>query len=83
MEQQLFTIKEVCAILRVSRPTVYEMIRAGRIQRVYIGKSSPWITRESLERYLESLKQPGAAPKESKKGLGSVLERFGLKLGQT
>jgi len=78
MEQQLFTIKEECAILRVSRPTVYEMIRAGRIQRVYIGEASPRITRESLE----SLKQPGAAPKESKKGLGSVLERFGLKLGQ-
>jgi len=75
MEQQLCTIKEVCAILRVSRPTVYGMIRAGRIQRVYIGKASPRITRESL-------KQPGAAPKESKKGLGSVLERFGLKLGQ-
>jgi excisionase family DNA binding protein len=35
MEQQLFTIKEVCTILRVSWPTVYEMIRAGRIQRVY------------------------------------------------
>ena len=78
MEQQLCTIKEVCAILRVSRPTVYAMIRAGRIQRVYIGKASPRITRESLE----SLKQPGAAPNESKKGLGGVLERFGLKLGQ-
>ena len=58
MEQQLFTIKEVCAILRVSRPTVYGMIRAGRIQRVYIGKASPRITRESLE----SLKQPVESP---------------------
>jgi len=69
----------VCAILRVSRPTVYEMIRAGQIQRVYTGKASPRITRESLE----SLKQPEAARNESKKGLGGVLERFGLKLGQT
>ena len=38
------------------------MIRAGRIQRVYIGKASPRITRESLERYLESLKQPVESP---------------------
>ena len=58
MEQQLFTIKEECAILRVSRPTVYEMIRAGRIQRVYIGEASPRITREGLE----SLKQPVESP---------------------
>jgi len=55
------------------------MIRAGQIQRVYTGKASPRITRESLE----SLKQPEAARNESKKGLGGVLERFGLKLGQT
>ena len=72
MEQQLCTIKEVCAILRVSRPTVYGMIRAGRIQRVYIGKASPRITRESL-------KQPAT---NQRKGWGGVLERFGLKLGQ-
>jgi|GEM_PF-4933425 len=70
MEQQLFTIKEVCAILRVSRPTVYGMIRAGRIQRVYIGKASPRITRESLE----SLKQPAT---NQRKGWGVCLSALG------
>lgn len=81
MEQPLFTIKEVCELLRVSRPTVYALIQSGRIQRVYVGKASPRITRESLERYLETLKQPEARQSETKKGLGSVLERFGLRMG--
>lgn len=81
MEQPLFTIKEVCQLLRISRPTVYELIKAGRIKRVYVGKASPRITRESLERYLESLKQPEASEPEPRKGLGSVLERFGLRMG--
>jgi len=69
MEQQLFTIKEVCAILRVSRPTVYGMIRAGRIQRVYIGKASPRIIRESLE----SLKQPATNQRKGWEACSSAL----------
>jgi hypothetical protein len=46
-----------------------------------VGKASPQIKRQILERYLKSLKQAESRPPEVKKGLSGVLERFGLRMG--
>lgn len=77
----LLTIKEVAQALGVSRMTVYRLIRAGRLKRVYPTPRSARITRESLEAFLRSLEAP---EKAGEKGKGvvdrarEVLRRFGL-----
>ena len=77
----LLTIKEVAQALGVSRMTVYLLIMAGCLKRVYPTPRSARITRESLEAFLRSLEAP---EKASEKGKGvvdrarEVLRRFGL-----
>ncbi len=43
MDYQLLTLAEVCKLLAVSRPTVYDRLRAGTFPKpFYIGKAPRW-----------------------------------------
>jgi len=50
----LLKIPEVAIDLNVSRTTVYELIRSGKLQTVKIGKSVR-VTSEGLSRFIDSL----------------------------
>jgi excisionase family DNA binding protein len=39
VEQQLLTVPEVMAVLRLGRCTVYDLIRSGRLESVKVGRS--------------------------------------------
>lgn len=39
MEQQLLTVPEVMAVLRLGRCTVYDLIRSGRLESIKVGRS--------------------------------------------
>jgi excisionase family DNA binding protein len=52
--QLLFTVKEVAAILQISRTTVYELIYAGTLASVKIGACRR-IRRVDLETYVQDL----------------------------
>ncbi len=62
LDQILFRVEDSAKLLDVSRATLYELIRDGRIESVKIGRSRR-ITREALERYVTSLQ--GSTPASS------------------
>ncbi len=76
----VFTIEEAAALLRVHRATVFRLVKEGKLERVYIGRRSARITRESLERFVRE--QLGERPPEVEGGEGrgvrELLKRFGL-----
>ncbi|MGC8876948.1 helix-turn-helix transcriptional regulator [Thermus sp.] len=76
----LLTIREVAQALGVSRMTVYRLIRAGRLKRVYPTPRSARITRESLLAFLRSLEEerPEGTGKSVVDRAREVLRRFGL-----
>jgi excisionase family DNA binding protein len=46
------TTREACAILRVSRPKLYDLIRSGQLTASYIARK--WVIRErDLELFLD------------------------------
>jgi excisionase family DNA binding protein len=48
------TTREVCAILRVSRPKLYDFIRSGQLEASFVARK--WIIRESaIEKYLDKM----------------------------
>jgi excisionase family DNA binding protein len=48
------TTREACAILRVSRPKLYDLIRSGQLEGSFVAQK--WIIRESaIERYLDKM----------------------------
>lgn len=52
--EKLYTIPEVAKLLRISKATLYRMMRDGRIQTVKMGRKT--LFRESeLNRFIESL----------------------------
>lgn len=53
----LLRYSEAMATLGVSRTTIYELIALGKLVRVHIGKKCARITGESIEAYVQELKQ--------------------------
>lgn len=54
------SIEETCAILKISRPTLYTRIAAGLLKITKDGRRS-FVTASELERYLASCESPEAA----------------------
>jgi putative molybdopterin biosynthesis protein len=54
--EKLYTIKEVAEMLRVSKVTLYRMMKDGKIQTVKLGRKTLF-TEEELDRFIESLKK--------------------------
>lgn len=52
--QPLFRIPQVAQYLEVSRGTVYNIIKTGKLKVVYLGRS-PRITRSELDRFMAAL----------------------------
>jgi len=80
VEPLVYTVEEAAAMLRVHRATIFRLVRAGKLERVYIGRRSARITRESLERFVRE--QLGERPPEAEggesRGVRELLRRFGL-----
>ncbi len=48
----LATMKETQSMLRLSRPTIYDLIRAGELECLHVGRSLR-LTTKSINAYLE------------------------------
>lgn len=53
-EDQLLTVGEVCAAMRVSNMTVYRLIKSGELPAIRLGKTYRVLESE-VERYLSGL----------------------------
>jgi excisionase family DNA binding protein len=54
------TAREACAILRVSRPKLYDFIRSGHLEASFVARK--WIIRVSaIEKYLDKMSVGNAA----------------------
>lgn len=51
---KLYTVKEVLSILRISKPTLYNLFKSNELKPSKIGRRS-FIHYKELERYLEQL----------------------------
>lgn len=51
---KLFTIKEVCSRLSISRSKLYELVRSDRIRTISIGKRGIRIAESEIERFVAS-----------------------------
>lgn len=49
---KLFTIKEVCSRLSISRSKLYELVRSDRIRTIRIGKRGIRIAESEIERFV-------------------------------
>ncbi len=80
VEPLVHTVDEAAALLRVHRATIFRLVRAGKLERVYIGRRSVRITRASLERFVRE--QLGDRPPEleggEQRGVRELFRRFGL-----
>lgn len=53
---RLYTVDDIAAMLRVTRRTVYNHLKAGKLHAVKIGKN--WfVSQENLDRFLQGDKQ--------------------------
>lgn len=61
MSQQLISIPDSCTALgNVSRTTLYELVNAGELTKVNIGRRG-FITAKSIAAYVDRLSQPTSA----------------------
>ena len=60
-EPLLLTAEEAARILRVSRTTVYTLIKDGALRPVHIGRSCR-LSRAELQRYVDRLETSAQAP---------------------
>ncbi|WP_295814322.1 helix-turn-helix domain-containing protein [uncultured Deinococcus sp.] len=92
-EKSLFTIKETCEHLALSRSSVQRLINEGQLTRVHPRPRSARITRESLCAHLERARTPGAVAASIQAGVqakadqtqaaqqkkrGGLLSRWGI-----
>lgn len=52
---QLIRPKQACVLLSISKPTLYRLINADKLQLVKIGERASAIPSESIENYLRSI----------------------------
>jgi len=57
----LLTVNEACAMLRISRPTMYQLLNSGRVGSIQIGRARR-IPRSELERLAASFEGHGGSP---------------------
>jgi excisionase family DNA binding protein len=66
----LLTVKEVAKLLRIHRPKVYDLIKAGTIEGFKLG--SDWrVKRESVEKLIGPIPEDFFAGAKGKKGHAS------------
>jgi len=63
LEPLLLTPREVCALLRIGRTTLWELRRSGLLKTVYVGRS-PRFRREDVEELVERLAAEVSNPLE-------------------
>lgn len=59
MEQQLLTVPEVMALLRLGRCTVYDLIRSGRLESVKVGRLRR-VPAAAVESFVSELREEAA-----------------------
>lgn len=52
--QEYMTVREVSDKLRTSPPTIYEMIRIGKLTAIRIGRTKLRIARTDFEKFIET-----------------------------
>ena len=52
MNLELYTMKEVCSILGLSRTSIYKEIKSGKLTPTYVGSNRVRFTPESIHEYL-------------------------------
>jgi len=57
----LYTITDVCRLLRLSRPTVYRLINSGQLASFKIG-SNRRVPASSIDSYVASMVAPATGP---------------------
>ena len=57
---RLLTVAEVAAVIRVSRMTVYRLIRRGQLNAIRVGRNYR-VKEDDLQRYLKAQAVPGEA----------------------
>jgi excisionase family DNA binding protein len=60
---RLLTVAEVATLMRVSRMTVYRLIRRGQLKAIRVGRNYR-VREDDLERYLEAQAVTGQVPGE-------------------
>jgi excisionase family DNA binding protein len=56
---RLLTVAEVATVIRVSRMTVYRLIRRGQLNAIRVGRNYR-VKEDDLERYLEAQEVSGS-----------------------
>jgi excisionase family DNA binding protein len=73
----LLTVKEVAKILRIHRPKVYDLIKAGTIEGFKLG--SDWrVKRESIERMIGEIPSDFFAAKAAKRKAANSVDHVKL-----
>jgi excisionase family DNA binding protein len=61
-EDELLTVQDVCAWLKVTRAWVYDEVEAGRLPHLRLGRRLLRFRRRELDRYLEDGSRPTSPP---------------------
>jgi excisionase family DNA binding protein len=64
--RKVFKVKEVAALLGISRESVFALLRTGQLGSILIGKRGRRVTSRQLDAYIRSLE--GRPPDGSAKG---------------
>ncbi len=60
-EDGLMTIKETCTLLKVTRPTIYSLMKQGKLRYVYLAKNRLRFRKADVQEYItvKNAAQPG------------------------
>ncbi len=56
IDKKLLTIKEVCEYLNVSKPTIYRLIKEGKLKPIKIGRATRF-DKEDIDKFIEEQKR--------------------------